>query len=207
MREIDELNILSEDEILDIDSYFDSMELSEEGKEERKKFAKEMKENMLFLFTLFLLMKEKSYMDKRFIISQLQSRYSKLVLEYMKIDKYIEEHIQEFSEETVDTTIRHIDEEFYLSEERGVLISVNEANSTLNYKDFANAIAEGKTEKQWLTEKDQRVRKTHKRLDSMIIPIEDTFVVGNTLMRFPHDTFYGIDYKELSNCRCTVRYI
>ena len=130
-----------------------------------------------------------------------------MVVEYIKIDKYIEEHIKEFSEETVDTTLRHIDEEFYLSEDRSVLISVNEANSSLNYKDFANAIEDGKTEKQWITEKDQKVRKTHKRLDSMIIPIEDTFVVGNTLMRFPHDTFYGIDYKELSNCRCTVRYI
>ena len=152
-------------------------------------------------------MKEKSYIDKRFIVSQIQSRYSDLVVEYIKIDKYIEEHIKEFSEETVDTTLRHIDEEFYLSEDRSVLISVNEANSSLNYKDFANAIEDGKTEKQWITEKDQKVRKTHKRLDSMIIPIEDTFVVGNTLMRFPHDTFYGIDYKELSNCRCTVRYI
>lgn len=207
MREIDELNDFSEDEILDIDTYFDEMELSEEGKEERKKFAKDMKEVMLFLFSLFLVMKENSYMDKRFIISQLQSRYSYLVVEYMKIDKYIEEHIKEFSEETVDTTLKHIDEEFYLSEDRSVLISVNEANSTLNYKDFANAIANGKTEKQWITEKDQKVRKTHKRLDSVIIPINDTFVVGNTLMRFPHDTFYGIDYKELSNCRCTVRYI
>lgn len=207
MRLFDELNEFSEDEILDIDAYFDEMELSEEGKEERKKFAKDMKEIMLFLFSLFLVMKEKSYMDKRFIISQLHSRYSDLVVEYMKIDKYIEEHIKEFSEETVDTTLRHIDEEFYLSEDRSVLISVNEANSTLNYKDFENAITDGKTEKQWITEKDQRVRKTHKRLDDSIIPINDTFIVGNTLMRFPHDTFYGIDYKELSNCRCTVRYI
>ena len=207
MRPFDELNDFSEDEMLDIDAYFDEMELSEEGKEERKKFAKDMKEIMLFLFSLFLVMEENSYMDKRFIISQLQSRYSDLVVEYMKIDKYIEEHIKEFSEETVDTTLRNIDEEFYLSEDRGVLISVNEANSTLNYKDFSDAIADGKTEKKWITEKDQRVRKTHRRLDSVIIPIEDTFVVGNTLMRFPHDTFYGIDYKELSNCRCTVRYI
>lgn len=207
MREIDELNNLSEDEIFDIDDYFDEMELSEDGKDERKKFAKDMKEIMLFLFALFLAMKENGYMDKRFIISQLQSRYSDLVLEYMKIDKYIEEHIKEFSEETVDTTLKHIDEEFYLSEDRGVLISINEANNALNYKDFSNAIADGKTEKQWITEKDQKVRKTHKRLDDAIIPINDTFVVGDTLMRFPHDTLYGIDYKELSNCRCTVRYI
>ena len=58
MREIDELNDFSEDEILDIDTYFDEMELSEEGKDERKKFAKDMKEIMLFLFSLFLVMKE-----------------------------------------------------------------------------------------------------------------------------------------------------
>lgn len=136
MRELDELNNLSEDEIFDIDDYFDEMELSEDGKDERKKFAKDMKEIMLFLFALFLVMKENGYMDKRFIISDLQFRYSKLVLEYMKIDKYIEEHIKEFSEETVDTTLKHIDEEFYLSEDRGVLISINEANNALNYKDF-----------------------------------------------------------------------
>ncbi len=207
MRELDELNNLSEDEIFDIDDYFDEMELSEDGKDERKKFAKDMKEIMLFLFALFLVMKENGYMDKRFIISDLQFRYSKLVLEYMKIDKYIEEHIKEFSEETVDTTLKHIDEEFYLSEDRGVLISINEANNALNYKDFSDAIADGKTEKQWITEKDQKVRKTHKRLDDVIIPINDTFVVGDTLMRFPHDTLYGIDYKELSNCRCTIRYV
>ena len=81
MREIDELNDFSEDEILDIDTYFDEMELLEEGKDERKKFAKDMKEIMLFLFSLFLVMKEKSYMDKQLIISQLQSRYSDLVVE------------------------------------------------------------------------------------------------------------------------------
>lgn len=207
MREFDELNRLSEDETLNIDTYFDEMELSDKGKEERKKFAKDMNEIILFIFALFLVMKENSYMNKRFIISQLQSKYSDVVLKYMKIDKYIDEHIKEFSEETVDTTLKYIDEEFYLSQDRSTLISVNEANSALNYKDFSDAIVDGKTKKQWITEKDQKVRKTHKRLDDTIIPINDSFVVGDTLMRFPHDTIYGIDYRELSNCRCTVRYI
>lgn len=206
MRLFDEINDLSEDEIIDIDAYFDEMELSEIGKEDRKKFAKDMNEIVLFIFSLFLVMKENGYINKQFIISQLQSRYSDIVLKYMEIDKYISEHIGEFSEETVDTTLKHVDEEFYFSEDRSILISVNEANSTLNYKDFSNAIADGKTEKQWITEKDKKVRKTHKKLDDMVTPINDTFVVGDTLMRFPHDTLYGTDYKELSNCRCTVKY-
>lgn len=206
MRLLDEINILSEDEMLDIDTYFDEMELTKEEKEERKKFSYEIEDLMLFIFTLFFTMKEYRYMNKSYIIGQLQSRYSEIVLQYMDIDKYIEDYIAEFSQETVDTTLKHIDDEFYLSDDRGLLIALNEANTTLNYKDYANAIKAGKTRKQWITEKDRKVRKTHRILDDKTIPIEDVFIVGDALMRFPHDTLYGIDYKELSNCRCTVKY-
>lgn len=207
MRIFDEVNSLSEDEILDIDSYFDVMELTEEEKKERKEFAESINELMLFIFALFAVMKEYQYINKQFIISQLQSKYSEIVLQYMDVDKYIEDYIREFSQETVDATLKHIDEEFYLSEDRGLLIAVNEANTTLNYKDYENAIKAGKKNKQWLTEKDSVVRKTHRALDDKVIPIEDVFIVGNTYMRFPHDTLYGINCKELSNCRCTIRYL
>ena len=206
MRMIDKLNNLSGYKLIEIDSYFDEMELSEEEKEKRKEFAKSMEEIMLFIFVLFSIMKQYNRINKEFIVSNLQSRYSEIVSQYINIDKYLKEYISEFSEETVDTTIKHIDETFYLSEDRGTLIAVNEANTTLNYKQFSDAIKDGKTRKQWITEKDSRVRKTHKALDDKTIPIEDVFLVGDTLMRFPHDTLYGIDYKELSNCRCTIKY-
>ncbi len=206
MRLFDEINSLSEDEILDIDTYFDEMELTEEGKEERKSFAESINDLMLFIFALFAVMKEHGYINKQFIISQFKSRYSEIVLQYMDIDKYIEDYITEFSQGTVDTTLKHIDDEFYLSEDRGLLIALNEANTTLNYKNYANAIKAGKTRKQWITEKDRKVRKTHRALDDETIPIEDVFIVGDTYMRFSHDTLYGIDYKELSNCRCTIKY-
>jgi hypothetical protein len=26
-------------------------------------------------------------------------------------------------------------------------------------------------------------------------------------MRYPKDTLYGIDYEEISNCRCSVKYL
>lgn len=206
MQLFDELNDLSEDKMLDIDTYFDEMELTEEEKEERKSFAESVNGLMLFIFALFSVMKQYDYINKQFTISQLQSRYSEIVLQYMDIDKYIEDYISEFSQETVDTTLKYIDDEFYLSDDRGLLIAVNEANTTLNYKDYANAIKAGKTRKRWLTEKDKKVRQTHRTLDNKTIAIEDVFIVGNTYMRFPHDTLYGIDYKELSNCRCTVKY-
>lgn len=206
MRLFDEINGLSQDEILDIESYFDEMELSEEEREKRKKFAYEFEGLILFIFSLFSVMKQYGRINKNYIISQLQSRYSDIVLKYMELDLYIDGYIKEFSEETVDTTLGHIDEPFYLSENRGLLISVNEANNTLNYKNFSDAVESGKTRKQWITEKDKKVRKTHKELDDKAIHINDVFLVGDTFMRFPHDTLYGIDYKELSNCRCTIKY-
>lgn len=204
-RNFDELNYY-ENEKLNILSYFDSMELTEEEKEERKQFSKEMQDILLFIFTLFAVMKEYQSINKQYIVNQLQSKYLEVVLKYMELDKYIEDYIAEFSQETVETTLKNIDEEFYLSVDRSLLISVNEANTTLNYKDYANAIKEGKTRKQWVTEKDKKVRKTHRELDDVVIPIEDTFVVGDTLMRFPHDTLYGVDYEQLSNCRCSIKY-
>lgn len=206
MRLFEEINDLSELGELSISDYFDEMDLSENEKEERKKFANEMQEVLLFIFSLFSVMQQYSSINKQFIISQLQSRYSEVVLRFMDIDKYIGDYITEFSEETTKTTIEHIDESFYLSDERGILISVNEANTTLNYKEFSDAIKSGKTKKQWRTERDKKVRKTHRTLDDKVIPINDTFIVGNTLMRYPHDTMFGIDYKELSNCRCTIKY-
>lgn len=207
MRIFDEVNTLSQDEVISIEDYFDSMELSESEKEERKQFSREMQDAILFIFALFAVMKEYQYLNKQYIISQLQSRYSEIVLQYMELDKYIEDYIADFSQETVDITLKHINEEFYMSEDRSLLISLNEANTTLNYKDYANAVKEGKTRKQWITEKDKKVRKTHRALDDVVIPIEDAFIVGETLMRFPHDTLYGINYEQLSNCRCTIRYL
>lgn len=206
MRAFDETNNLSQDEILSIDDYFDEMELTEEEREERKQFSREMQDVILFIFALFSVMQQYDRINKEFIISQLQSRYSEIVLRYIDIDKYLEDYITDFSQETVDTTLKHIDEEFYLSEDRSLLISLNEANTTLNYKDYANAIKAGKKRKQWLTEKDKKVRKTHRALDDMVLSIEDAFIVGDTLMRFPHDTLYGIDYEQLSNCRCSIKY-
>lgn len=134
MRAIDEINDLSEDEILDIETYFDEMELSDEEKEKRKEFSESMVDVMLFIFALFSVMRQYNYINKNYIISQLQSRYSDVVLKYMDIDKAVDDYIQKFSEEIIDTTLKHPDEEYYLSNDRATLVSVNEANSILGYR-------------------------------------------------------------------------
>lgn len=204
MRLFDEINDLSQDEILDINTYFDEMELSDEEKEERKEFAKSMVDVMLFIFALFSVMRQYDYINKNYIISQLQSRYSDVVLKYMDIGKVVDDYIHRFSEEIVDTTLKYLDEEYYLSDDRAFIISVNESNSILGYHQLQEAKERGYVYKTWITEKDNRVRKTHKEINNMKIPIDYYFPVGNSLMMYPHDI--DAEPEETVNCRCTLKF-
>lgn len=204
MRLFDEINDLSQDEILDIDTYFDEMELPDKEKEKRKEFSKSITDVMLFIFALFSVMRQYDYINKKYIISQLQSRYSKVVLQYIDIDKAVDDYIQRFSEEIVDTTLKYLDEEYYLSNDRATLVSVNEANSILGYRQLQEAKERGYTRKTWITEGDRKVRKTHREVDMRKIPIDEYFLVGDSLMMYPHD--FNAEAKETVNCRCSILY-
>lgn len=207
MRLFDELSNLSEDEIIDIETYFDEMELSEEEREDRKEFARRIDEVMLFIFTLFLTMKDYSYIDKNFIIKKLETRYSEVVSQFTNLDGYIEEYIERFSKDTVDTTIKNGADDYWTSEERSTLISVNEANSILGYRQLQEAKEKGYTRKTWITEGDKKVRKTHREVDRETKPLEEPFIVGNSLMMYPHDNIsFDVEAKEVINCRCSVAY-
>lgn len=204
MRVIDKINNLSQDEILDIDTYFDEMELPDKEKEKRKEFSKSMNDVMLFIFALFSVMRQYDYINKQYIISQLQSRYSEVVLKYMDIDKAIDDYIQRFSEEIVDTTLKYPDEEYYLSNDRATLVSVNEANSILGYRQLQEAKERGYTRKTWITERDNKVRKNHREVDGETIGIDRLFLVGKSLMAYPHD--FSAEPEEVCGCRCSIKY-
>lgn len=207
MRLFDEINDLSERNILSIEDYFDEMELSDEEKEKRKEFSESMTDVMLFIFALFSVMRQYDYINKQYIISQLHSRYSEVVLKYMDIDKAVDDYIQWFSEEIVDATLKYPDEEYYLSNDRAMLVGVNEANSILGYRQLQEAKERGYTRKTWITERDKKVRKTHREVDMQEIPINQYFLVGDSLMMYPHDNItFDIDPKEVINCRCSVVY-
>lgn len=204
MRVFDELGAQRNDLQIDIDEYFNDMELSGEEKEKRKEFSRSMEQLMLFIFALFSIMREYSYMNKQYIISQLETKYTAIVLHYLNIDKAIERYIQEFSEEIVDTTLKYADEEYYLSGDRAVIIGVNESNSILGYQQLQEAKENGYTKKTWITERDNKVRKTHRAVDGKTIDIDTYFLVGDSLMMYPHD--FNAEAKETVNCRCSVRY-
>ncbi len=204
MRAFDEINNLSEGEIVDIETYFDEMELSDEEKTKRKEFAKQVNEVILFVFALFLTMKDYSYIDKNFIIKQLETQYSDVVKQFTKLNDYVSDYIEKFSKDTVDTTIRNGADNYWISEERSTLIAVNEANSILGYQQLQEAKEKGYTRKTWITEGDRKVRKTHREVDMREIAIDEYFLVGESLMMYPHD--FNAEAKEICGCRCVLKF-
>lgn len=207
MTSYDEINNLSESGILSIDEYFEEMELTEEEKKDRKKFAESMEEVMLFIFSLFLVTNQYGYRNKEFITGQLKQKYSEALLKFMVLDKYLEEYIERFSQETIDITVRHKDEKYYMSDDRATLISENESHLAFSHKEFSDAIKSGKKYKQWIDIRDDRERKTHRKVGRTILPIKEPFVVGDSLMMHPKDSeTYGARAEEIVNCRCTAKY-
>lgn len=206
MRIFDKLNTPSESKIIPIEQYFDEMELTEAQKDKRKEFAESMEEVMLFIFALFLTMKEYNYINKKYIIQQLEIRYSGIVSKYVDIDRYLEDYITEFSTDTVETTIKNGDTAYFTSGDRAILIAENESHFTFSRNEYYEAIKAGKIKKQWMDIRDKKERKTHREVGGMVLPIREPFVVGNSLMMYATDHSLNAEAKEIINCRCSTRY-
>lgn len=203
------------------EDYFSVMDISKSDKEKRKDFAEKVEDVMLFIFALYLLMKQNGIKNPDYVKNQLEDRYKAVISGYMTVDEYIDDYVKEFTDDVIDTTEKHIslekdesektekqrqDEEYYTSDLRAMYIAANEANSVFNYDDYKQAIESGKTLKRWIAEKDNRVRKTHKEVNGLAIKIDRPFAVGDSLLMFPHDISLGASMKEIANCRCTVEY-
>lgn len=68
MRLFDELSHLSEENMRSIpyDEYFDEMDLTDKEKEKRKRFSKEFEDVMLFIFSLFSVMRQYGRINKQY---------------------------------------------------------------------------------------------------------------------------------------------
>lgn len=118
---------------------------------------------------------------------------------------YEPEYVSRLSDEIIDTTTRHPDDDYYLSKERALLIGQNESNTTFNHIDYTEAKESGKRYKVWYAELDDKTREDHIEVDGTRIPIDEMFDVGGEQLRYPHDFMFG-SAKNLVNCRCTCKY-
>lgn len=123
----------------------------------------------------------------------------------VRMDAYLQRHIQEMSGFIADTTVNKIGSQWYTSADRAEFIAENDANDIYDYEEFREARASGKTRKTWNTMQDRRVRDHHKAAQGLTVGINDYFYVGGEYGLFPHDTdHFGPD--NTVNCRCWLTF-
>lgn len=189
------------------EEYFSVMEISDEDKKKRIELAKKLDDNFLFVLIFLFTMKQYGTVDYNDIRLRFENGYIDAVSEFFKPNQYIEDHARNFSYDVVDSTMRHEKEPYYYSEDRAMLLSENEANNTFSQQEFYEAMESGKKWKKWVDIRDKRERATHRAVGGTVKPIDEPFLVGESLMMFARDgDTFGADTKELVSCRCTTKY-
>lgn len=189
------------------DEYFDSMDISDEDKKKRIELAEKLNDNFLFVLILLFTMKQYDSVNWETIRLYFESEYLQAVSEFLELSEQMRGHIRNFSYDVVESTQRHEKDPFYYSEDRSMLISENESNNIFSQNEFEEAIESGKTMKQWVDVRDKKERKTHQIVGGTIKPINEPFLVGNSLMMFARDSdTFGAEAKEIISCRCTTKY-
>lgn len=201
----------------DYDNYFSTMDATEKEKEEKKTLAKKLEIVFLIMFALYVENEDDDEIFATAYESYLEE--TQKFLDVKQNSAYIEEHARKIILNVIETTNKNIedteDEEeettkendsYYLSYKRAKLIAANEATLLVNYREYIKAVKNGMTKKTWVTEKDKRVRKSHKEIDEETIDIFKPFEVGSYFMMFPKDTSLGADENETANCRCVAKY-
>lgn len=232
LQTFDELNSLQKKGMdistwsIPINQYFNEMKLTRDQKRERIALAEDIEDAVLFFFSLVLLQSQYSYlaaMDSAEAKEEFRQRITNAVAKHTEINDEVRYEINQYVEDVTDTTTEHLiilnaltedaeeeqrqKERHYISEDRARLLAEEESNTIFNGSDFRKAVLLGYTKKRWNTMKDSHVRRDHERIEGKTIPINELFLVGNSLMRYPRDSYYGASMRQIAGCRCTVSYI
>ena len=193
--------------------YFSKMSISDKEKQERIAFSEQMEEVVLYILALIETTIESGETNREYIQTQFYDKYLDVIASYMLIDTYIKQYALDVTKQIIDATFerfsaedKSITDDYYLSNDRAMFISECEANSILNYRQYSKAVKAGKTKKKWIDVGDKRERKTHLEVGETILPIDEPFSVGDSLLQFPKDTSLGASADEIVNCRCSIQY-
>lgn len=190
---------------IDIDRYFDEMELTESQKDLRKKTAKRLEEKLITVFALVeVMVKQNTPPDAIFLCTQIQNVFSEVFADNVTLTENLNNYLLIKSWELAERTVRHIDDEFYTSIDRATLIAENETSSVYNYSDYEEAKLAGLKKKTWRAIRDRKTRDWHREVDGLTIPIDEQFLVNGEFMDYPHDL--NASEGNIANCRCSIEY-
>lgn len=206
-RQFDKLNASYKNRAIPYEQYFGEMDITKRQKEERIDAAERFEEDMLFFILLIALLIENKLTNYSSAVDQFVARFTDNVRRFITDYEFLSWYPTLLANEILDSTLRNIDDPWFLSDDRAMFNAENEANTILNRSDYVKAILAGKKYKTWVDMKDKRVRRTHTLVGGKTIPITDLFSVGNAFMRFPHDYEMASDFpEELIHCRCSIVY-
>ncbi len=186
--------------------YFGEMDLTESEINERITLAEKLEENFLFVMALLFTMAKYNSVNYEQIRNKFEKSYFKAIDGIIIADDYMNQYIRNFSYDITDSTKAHADDMYYYSSDRAIFMAENESLTCWNHQDFSDAIKSGKRRKQWMDVRDKKERETHLQVGRTVKPIEEPFLVGNSLMQYPKDTSLGASSSEIVNCRCVIKY-
>lgn len=201
IRQTDELNNLKTySGKIDWREFFDSMEISEEQKERREVVA----DKLFWVFTALFALVE-TIQDVEICTWWLEEQLTAIVQEYGIYNSYSVLYISKFANDYIKVTFDN-DSEYFVSDDRALLGALNEANAIIGYDELEEAIADGATYKIWVTEKDNKVRETHKAVSGKKVEIDEYFEVGGERLLYPRDEVNCDNLAEIANCRCHLTF-
>ena len=204
----DNINKLNDAEERRYDEYFGEMRISAQQRRKRVELAEILEDIVLFLFALYVAARtlgedvDRKAAEKEYR-RQLEDALAKQNIYPEVMEAYFSDVVPEEIRVTDD---RYMDDEYWTSEKRAKVIASEDANTIMNAQEYQTSVDAGFKNKQWLSMKDERVRPTHVEVDDEVMPIDEPFVVGSSLMMFPRDTSLGASADEIVNCRCSTVY-
>lgn len=120
-------------------------------------------------------------------------------------DNWIKQHSVDFSNWIQETTAENFDKDFVYSDQRINDIAKTETNSLCELATLDGYYREGYKKKEWVSFIDKKTRNSHKVANGQIVPLNEPFSVGNSLLMFPQDSSLGASAREIVNCRCIMR--
>ena len=206
------------------EKYFEVMDVTEDERAKRVELARDFSRVMLFFFANLAI----EDAAREYYYEILEERCKAIAEGYVGQSDlaYLNDWSRRIAVKTTDTTYDHLENpvaddkmfhfeewetdipqnEYWTSPLRAFLIACGLAVAIGEYDDLVTALADGKTVKTWRTEKDNRVRETHKAAEGQTVSILEPFNVGGFDLMFPRDDSLGAPDEELSNCRCHATY-
>ena len=90
---------------------------------------------------------------------------------------------------------------------RAMNIARTEGSALSNFAMTESAIATGLSlTKQWLTQRDGKVRNSHLFADGLEVGMNEPFIISGYKMNYPADSSGGAPAGLVCNCRCTLIY-